>query len=916
MKRAGRAAQLGGGLAIAVAAWGCGEVQPAGSAEEVSEAASAVQTCFTVQRGVFGTVEDAEIRSDLPNTPSGSGVVTRVGIDPTSSARSSLYRFDVTSIPAGVTIDSALVTLKQAGAGSNALLGVHEITSPWAEDGATFNNITFAASPLLTLSNGGGGYVGPLSFDIAPLVQQWVDGTSSNQGVILRRWFPLYNSSYTFERASEDANVSNRPSLAVCYTCTPSAEICDGLDNNCDGAIDEGGVCNTCGNGSLDAGETCDDGGTVSGDGCSSACQLEPGWEIEQNGTAATANDFAAVSLNNVVHARIFPAYDVDQYSVTIPFGFTATMDADILDGPLSATCTNGQIASFFYLSDGVQNIEFGLPSTGTCSRVHRTGLHAGTYTLVYADSFLSSPPKTFDYSLAVNLTLYPCGDGVRDDGEQCDDGNTTNGDGCNDLCTLEAYPELEPNNTNAEALSNGPRPISVSYAANINPIGDVDVFAFDVTTLSDVKVETFGPYGAFTYCPNQGIWDTYLELFAPDGQTLLAANDNAGVNIVGTGAQCSRIDPATSYLARKLQPGTYYARVTGKNPLFTINDYRLVIRYVSQCGDGVVEGSEECDGGSGCNLVTCLRIPVCGDGLVDGPENCDDGNTLSGDGCDASCTAEGPAVFAEVEPNASSTQADLRATTGTKIRITHDTKITASITGGDKDFYRVDLGSDTVLHAETLDASGVDCVSPVATQMKLYDATGANVLMTNTTSGIGSCSLLLTWIPKGTYYLDVERISSTGFGYVLDVKIGADFGSELEVNDAAGQANAFTGSDGFVLGHHLVNTDEDWYAITVPAGSSIRAATLEGGGEPCTTSGQIDTRLTLYDAALTQLADDDNAGGFASCSRIDGFGASPANPGAGGLAAGTYYLQVRAAAGAQSGGAGQFDYRLFVTVH
>jgi cysteine-rich repeat protein len=33
-----------------------------------------------------------------------------------------------------------------------------------------------------------------------------------------------------------------------------------------------------CGNGWLDPGEECDDGNTVSGDGCSASCQVEPGW--------------------------------------------------------------------------------------------------------------------------------------------------------------------------------------------------------------------------------------------------------------------------------------------------------------------------------------------------------------------------------------------------------------------------------------------------------------------------------------------------------------------------------------------------------------------------------------------------------------------------------------------------------------
>ncbi|HEX7599573.1 MAG TPA: DUF4215 domain-containing protein, partial [Polyangia bacterium] len=37
----------------------------------------------------------------------------------------------------------------------------------------------------------------------------------------------------------------------------------------------------TCGNGILDPGEGCDDGNTLSGDGCSSRCQIECDWDCD-----------------------------------------------------------------------------------------------------------------------------------------------------------------------------------------------------------------------------------------------------------------------------------------------------------------------------------------------------------------------------------------------------------------------------------------------------------------------------------------------------------------------------------------------------------------------------------------------------------------------------------------------------------
>ena len=52
-------------------------------------------------------------------------------------------------------------------------------------------------------------------------------------------------------------------------------------------------------------------------------------------------------------------------------------------------------------------------------------------------------------------------------------------------------------------------------------------------------------------------------------------------------------------------------------------------------CGDGVVEGTEECDGGADCD-ENCELIddePTCGDGVVEGTEECDGGAD-----CDENC--------------------------------------------------------------------------------------------------------------------------------------------------------------------------------------------------------------------------------------------------------------------------------------
>jgi cysteine-rich repeat protein len=77
---------------------------------------------------------------------------------------------------------------------------------------------------------------------------------------------------------------------------------------------------------------------------------------------------------------------------------------------------------------------------------------------------------------------------------------------------------------------------------------------------------------------------------------------------------------------------GTPFARLPGPS---------LSIAVVQKCGDGVVHGREECDGGDGCR--DDCTIPRCGDGIVDEAlgEECDDTNVFSGDGCSFECRRE-----------------------------------------------------------------------------------------------------------------------------------------------------------------------------------------------------------------------------------------------------------------------------------
>jgi cysteine-rich repeat protein len=186
---------------------------------------------------------------------------------------------------------------------------------------------------------------------------------------------------------------------------------------------------NVCGDGRRDDGESCDDENLDPLDGCDETCELEA-TEIEPNGDSATANAF-----DDPHYAEIRPAGDVDvvRFSVSESPSQIAVNTLNFGDGACSRDLMDSYVEILDESGEVVASDDDG--GDGLCARAVAGDVAAGTYFVrVTASPFGSTP--VFPYWLAVSVDA--CGNGTKVETEECDDGNRTNGDGCDSTCREE----------------------------------------------------------------------------------------------------------------------------------------------------------------------------------------------------------------------------------------------------------------------------------------------------------------------------------------------------------------------------------------------------------------------------------------------------------------------------------------------
>lgn len=241
--------------------------------------------------------------------------------------------------------------------------------------------------------------------------------------------------------------------------------------------------------------------------------------------------------------------------------------------------------------------------------------------------------------SICVLTTGPTCGNGNVETGETCDDGNNNNGDGCSSSCAIE--PGFDCNGSPSACLPTGTVICGNGLVENGEGCDDGNSQSADGCSSACIVEPGYTCSGTPSVCSTSG----------GGGLTVICGN-----GLVQAGESCddgNLLDGDGCSANCSVESGyTCNGSPSACSPIPT-----------TVCGNGILEENELCDDGntanadgcsfnctvetgficSGTPLSLCQRIvgSVCGNGAKEGEELCDDGNSIGGDGCSPLCLIE-----------------------------------------------------------------------------------------------------------------------------------------------------------------------------------------------------------------------------------------------------------------------------------
>ena len=416
---------------------------------------------------------------------------------------------------------------------------------------------------------------------------------------------------------------------------------------------EETGSETSCGNGVKDSGEACDDGNTQSGDGCSANCaQIEEGYTCPQAGKSCTkSNENVPKPGSKCGNGKLDEGEACDDGNTTDNDGCAG--DCSAIDPQyacpdegalcIPADCGNNIVDANEECDAGDFNLD-GLYGAfeGLCGKNCKPAHFCGDGLLddidrengEECDGGSNPATDTRDGCTYECKRVNYCGDGIiqKDEGEECDDGNENDNDGCSSACLPEAgfscITEMGKSVCTAIACGNGTLDSDIGEKCDDGNRLSGDGCASNCQTEKGYLCTTSDGKSVCTRTCGNGT----LEIEAGE-----ACDDGNSTSGDGCSESCV------------VEPG-WVCPDAGNHCI------------AKACGDGIQVSSEECDDGNTADGDGCsYRCKIekgwlctsdgceegrCGDGIVQKGEECDNdivasGAPAGGDGCSAKCRIE-----------------------------------------------------------------------------------------------------------------------------------------------------------------------------------------------------------------------------------------------------------------------------------
>ena len=316
-----------------------------------------------------------------------------------------------------------------------------------------------------------------------------------------------------------------------------------------------------CGNGTRDAvaGEQCDDGNRVGGDGCEANCAFICGGAVGQTKASLHADTGSCfLGFTGAANHKNFAAAD----AACRALGGHLAILADAGESAAARVAVNGINAWIGYtdlVRDGVWETQAHhlLPPSGTAYANWYPGAPNGAAAqncaYMYIDGRWDDTECSYAQGWLCEIEPLRCGDGVPQPsfGERCDDGNLVDTDGCTSACQLPCGEEYGPDRASLDAASSTcyagfDQPLT--WAAAVQACAALDgALALPLTAAENTGVRHATAYDAWLGATDAAVEGTWRDLA---GASLTYTAWASGALSSGGANDCARFQARTAVSA------------------------------------------------------------------------------------------------------------------------------------------------------------------------------------------------------------------------------------------------------------------------------------------------------------------------------------------------------------------------------